>query len=110
MATRVGMYHFHCVDPMALATFWSAVLDIPIDDGATDEVAFIEASHQYGNLTWISSAHRTSVRRPTALCSIWAAAPIGVWRRTASRGSAPNGEASTTSKVTVGSTWLASRR
>lgn len=53
MATRVGMYHFHCADPLALGAFWSRVLEIPVDDGATGELAFIDASHQYGSVTWI---------------------------------------------------------
>src|SRR3954471_15717032 len=41
MGLAVGMYSFDCSDVVALAAFWSAVLEQPVDDGATDAYATI---------------------------------------------------------------------
>ncbi|QVQ52742.1 VOC family protein [Spiractinospora alimapuensis] len=38
---EVGMYAFDCADAAALAGFWSAVIDRPVDHGATPAFATI---------------------------------------------------------------------
>lgn len=48
---KVVMYSFDCRDAAALAGFWSGVLKLPVDVGATPEYATI-SSHGDG-LTWM---------------------------------------------------------
>lgn len=38
---KVGMYSFDCADAAALAGFWAAVLERPVDEGATAAYATI---------------------------------------------------------------------
>jgi predicted enzyme related to lactoylglutathione lyase len=47
------MIHFACRDVAAVAGFWSEVLELPVDDGASHELAMINATHEYGPITWI---------------------------------------------------------
>ena len=41
MSLTVGMYSFDCADAAALATFWSGVLERPVDHGGTRDFATI---------------------------------------------------------------------
>jgi predicted enzyme related to lactoylglutathione lyase len=40
-ALEVGMYSFDCCDAARLAEFWSRVLELPVDEGATSAYATI---------------------------------------------------------------------
>jgi len=51
MGLTVGMYSFDCSDVGALAAFWSAVLERPVDDGGTD--AFATIGFTQDGPTWI---------------------------------------------------------
>jgi predicted enzyme related to lactoylglutathione lyase len=53
MAAQMGMIHFHTSDPRRLAAFWSALLDVPVDEGATDELAMLDFAHDHAPYTWI---------------------------------------------------------
>lgn len=41
MTLRLGNITFDCADPPAVAAFWSAALDRPVDDGASEYFASI---------------------------------------------------------------------
>ncbi|HEU4425342.1 MAG TPA: VOC family protein [Pilimelia sp.] len=47
------MIHFACRDAAALARFWSEVLELPVDDGASRDLAMINVTHDHGPITWI---------------------------------------------------------
>jgi glyoxalase superfamily protein len=52
MSLTVGMYHFDCSNPTALAQFWAGVLEIPVDPGASEQLATIDIAKKFGP-TWI---------------------------------------------------------
>ena len=53
MTAYTSMYHFEAEQPLQLARFWADLLWIPVDEGATNELAMIDAAHEHGPITWI---------------------------------------------------------
>lgn len=53
MTVYTSMYHFEARQPLQLARFWSELLRIPVDEGASDDLAMIDAGHDHGPITWI---------------------------------------------------------
>jgi hypothetical protein len=53
MTVYTSMYHFEAEQPLQLAGFWAELLRIPVDEGASDELAMIDAGHADGPITWI---------------------------------------------------------
>lgn len=56
MPARLAAVDLDCADALTVATFWSAVLDRPLDDGATGDFAsigFASASRRDGEPAWL---------------------------------------------------------
>ncbi len=51
MTLMLAHINFDCENPQRLATFWSAVLDRPVDDGASEFFASID-DHVAGRPSW----------------------------------------------------------
>lgn len=49
----VGMYSFRTPDPVRLATFWGELMDLPLADGASDQLAMLDFHHERGPVTWM---------------------------------------------------------
>jgi hypothetical protein len=49
----VGMYAFHTPDPLRLATFWGELMDLPLADGASSDLAMLNFDHDHGPITWL---------------------------------------------------------
>jgi predicted enzyme related to lactoylglutathione lyase len=64
MTVYTSMHHFKADQPQRLAGFWAELLGIPVDDGASDELAMIDAAHEHGPITWIFE--RASAETPPA--------------------------------------------
>lgn len=50
---RVGMYAFRTSDPVRLATFWGALMRLPMAPGASPELAMLDFDHEVGPVTWM---------------------------------------------------------
>lgn len=50
---RVGMYAFYCDEPPRLAAFWGELMDLPVADGATDDLVMLDFHHEVGPVTWL---------------------------------------------------------
>lgn len=50
---RVGMYAFRTPDPVRLATFWGALMHLPMAPGASQELAMLDFDHEVGPVTWM---------------------------------------------------------
>lgn len=50
---RVGMYAFRTADPVRLATFWGALMHLPMAPGASPELAMLDFNHEVGPVTWM---------------------------------------------------------
>ena len=50
---RVGMYAFRTADPVRLATFWGALMRLPMAPGASAELAMLDFDHEVGSVTWM---------------------------------------------------------
>lgn len=50
---RVGMYAFRTADPVRLATFWGALMRLPMAPGASAELAMLDFDHEVGPVTWM---------------------------------------------------------
>lgn len=53
MTSQLANLTFDCHDPVALAAFWSAVLDLPVADGANEFVATINQGPPSGGPAWL---------------------------------------------------------
>jgi len=49
----VGMYAFTTPDPMRLANFWGKLMDLPLAEGASPELAMLNLDHDHGPITWL---------------------------------------------------------
>jgi len=49
----VGMYAFTTPDPMRLANFWGKLMDLPLAEGASSELAMLNLDHDHGPITWL---------------------------------------------------------
>lgn len=49
----VGMYSFKTRDPIKLATFWGQLMDLPLADGASSELAMLDFNHEHAPVTWL---------------------------------------------------------
>lgn len=49
----VGMYAFRSPDPVRLATFWGALMHLPMAPGASPELAMLDFDHDVGPVTWM---------------------------------------------------------
>ncbi len=72
MSVNLFAVTFDCADAAGLATFWSGVLERPVEDGATAEMASIApkdaASRKTGARTGTSCRCRKA-RRPRTGCT-----------------------------------------
>lgn len=50
---RVGMYAFRTADTVRLATFWGALMHLPMAPGASPELAMLDFDHEVGPVTWM---------------------------------------------------------
>ena len=53
MAVRLGNVTFDCVDPVAMSTFWAALLGLEVDDGASEFFASVGASDPSVSPAWL---------------------------------------------------------
>jgi len=49
----VGMYAFRTSDPRRLATFWAALMDLPVSEHSTDDLVMLDFDHEVGPQTWM---------------------------------------------------------
>ena len=49
----VGMYFFFSPDPARLARFWADLMQLPVAEGATDDLVLLDFNHEVGRQTWI---------------------------------------------------------
>ncbi len=49
----VGMYSFKTTDPIKLATFWGHPMDLPLAEGASNELAMLDFNHEHASVTWL---------------------------------------------------------
>jgi hypothetical protein len=54
MGAVIKSVSFDCVDALALATFWAAVLGTDVDEDATSDLAYVEAAGWGGPNLWFA--------------------------------------------------------
>lgn len=69
----VGMYSFKTTDPIKLAIFWGQLMDLPLADGASDDLAMLDFHHQHGSVTWMFE--RVGSKLPGRRCPDLGAGP-----------------------------------
>ena len=81
----VGMYSFFSPNPGRLAQFWADLMQLPVAEGATDDLVMLDFNHEVGPQTWIFE-RREAAGQPVA--------PVGLdigsqaedtWRQVAER-------------------------
>jgi Glyoxalase-like domain len=81
----VGMYAFRTRDPLTLARFWAALMDLPISEASTDDLVMLDLDHRVGPVTWLFERHDdVSDQRPRLSLDIGIDDPIA-WRVIADR-------------------------
>src|SRR5262249_17359347 len=48
-----GMYSFKTSSPIRLARFWGALMDLPLAEGASSDLAMLDFEHEKGPVTWL---------------------------------------------------------
>ncbi|NNG37385.1 VOC family protein [Nakamurella aerolata] len=49
----IGMISMMSPGPRRLAAFWSELMELPIADGASDDLVMLDFDHEAGPITWI---------------------------------------------------------
>jgi len=81
----VGMYSFKTPDPLRLASFWGALMGLPIADGASETLAMLDFEQEQAPVTWLFE-RATTTSEATGRLGLDIRGDAGVdWRAVADR-------------------------